>query len=86
MTATARTIRRVYRNGTWYLNRSTAGFSAIPFGLSTDQPVQADYDGDGKDDLAVFRASAGTWYAIKSTDGSVAIIPFGTDGRYPGTG
>ncbi len=73
----------VYRNGTWYLNQTTAGVSIIPFGLGTDAPVQADYDGDGKDDLAVFRESAGTWYALLSSNNSTAIIPFGTNGDIP---
>ena len=33
----------VYRAGTWYLNGSTAGFSATAFGLSTDTPIPARY-------------------------------------------
>ncbi len=37
----------VYRNesgnGTWYLNRSTSGFAAQVFGLSTDTPIPARY-------------------------------------------
>ncbi|HEY0428462.1 MAG TPA: M36 family metallopeptidase [Pyrinomonadaceae bacterium] len=44
--------------GNWYLNRSTAGFTAIKWGLSTDTPVMADFDGDGKTDITVFRGSA----------------------------
>ncbi len=73
----------VYRNGTWYLNQSTAGVSILPFGLATDAPVQADYDGDGRDDIAVFRPSNGTWYALLSSNGSVTFIPFGTNGDIP---
>jgi hypothetical protein len=33
----------VYRNGTWYLNQSTNGFFAAPFGLATDSPIPAAY-------------------------------------------
>ncbi|MCY7348291.1 MAG: FG-GAP-like repeat-containing protein [Pyrinomonadaceae bacterium] len=29
----------VFRNGTWYLQRSTAGFTGITFGAATDKPV-----------------------------------------------
>ncbi|MBL8182362.1 MAG: M36 family metallopeptidase [Blastocatellia bacterium] len=29
----------VYRSGIWYLNRSTAGFSALQFGLAVDIPI-----------------------------------------------
>ncbi len=49
--------------------RSTAGFTALPFGSDGDRPVQSDYDGDGRADVAVFRPSSGAWYIIKSTDG-----------------
>jgi hypothetical protein len=56
----------VYRNGTWYIQRSQLGFIGIAFGESTDKPVPADYDGDGKTDIAVFRPSNGTWYLQRS--------------------
>jgi hypothetical protein len=35
--------------------------------VSTDVPVPADYDGDGKTDLAVFRPSTGSWFVLKSS-------------------
>ncbi len=55
-----RTDLSVFRpsEGNWYLNRSTAGFTAINFGLSSDRLVPADYDGDGKTDVAVARPNA----------------------------
>ena len=33
----------VYRAGTWYLNRSTSGFTAIAFGLAADTPIPRSY-------------------------------------------
>lgn len=60
----------VFRAGTWYVQRSTAGFFAQQFGLSTDRPVAADFDGDGKTDIAVYRD--GTWYIDGSTRGFTA--------------
>jgi hypothetical protein len=33
----------IYRSGTWYVNQSTSGLMASPFGLSTDIPVPKKY-------------------------------------------
>ncbi|MEP6947128.1 MAG: FG-GAP-like repeat-containing protein [Acidobacteriota bacterium] len=33
----------VYRNGTWYINRSTSGFAAINFGVASDVPVPSKF-------------------------------------------
>ncbi|MBK8151320.1 MAG: hypothetical protein IPK58_24750 [Acidobacteria bacterium] len=59
-------------NRVWYINRSTAGFLASQFGLSNDRMVSGDYDGDGKTDLAAFRA--GIWYIQLSQSGEVRIV------------
>jgi hypothetical protein len=71
----------VYRNGIWYVARSTAGFFATQFGIATDKTVSADYDGDGKTDIAVFRD--GTWYIVNSGDNSVSIVNWGLAGDIP---
>jgi uncharacterized delta-60 repeat protein len=65
----------------WYLNQSTAGFSATQFGLSTDVPVAADYDRDGKADIAVFRD--GAWYWLRSSDNVFAYKVCGQAGDIP---
>jgi hypothetical protein len=36
-----------------------------------DQPAPADYDGDGKADVAVWRTAEGKLYALGSASGSV---------------
>ncbi len=72
----------VFRDGTWYLNRSRDGFTGAQFGFGTDTPTPADYDGDGKTDIAVFRPNSGVWYQLKSRDGFSAV-QFGASGDIP---
>jgi hypothetical protein len=49
----------------------------MQFGQNGDRPVAADYDGDGRADLAVFRG--GLWYRVNSSDGSFHGEAFGID-------
>jgi hypothetical protein len=51
----------------------------IQHGNATDRPVPADYDGDGRADIAVYRSSTSFWHVIGST-GSAINIPFGAAG------
>ena len=44
---------------------------AINFGLADDALIPADYDADGKTDLAVYRG--GIWYLLRSTEGFMAF-------------
>jgi hypothetical protein len=77
----------VYRavEGKWYVLRtSDTGFQVSAYGLSTDKPVPADYDGDGKTDFAVFRTGAigsvANWLVLNSGNGSSSSTQFGTSG------
>lgn len=71
-------------NGTWYLNRSTQGFSAYVFGQVGDKAIAADFDGDGKSDSAVYRS--GLWYRLKSATNTVDGMSFGTPADIPAPG
>ena len=62
-------------NGTWYVLYSSYQ-GAFPYigdtfirqwGLPGDKPLIADYDGDGRPDLAVWRPSSGNWYICSSS-------------------
>ncbi len=70
--------------GIWYILQSSNGAIRIErFGLPTDRLVPADYDGDGKADIAVWRPSNGAWYRINSSNGSFNATQFGLSGDKP---
>jgi hypothetical protein len=57
--------------------------TATQWGVATDKLVPADYDGDGKTDVAVLRN--GTWFVLKSTSGlaEYAYWGLGSDTAVP---
>ena len=79
-------IRPVGGNGVWYTLLN--GIGPIPsttWGVeATDLPVPADYDGDGKDDIAVWRSGAvGNFYILQSGTSTVRVEQFGQTGDNP---
>ena len=43
-----------------------------------DVPMPADYDGDGRADLAVYRITTGQWFVFGSATGFAGPIQFGS--------
>ena len=48
--------------------------------LFGDKPVPADYKGDRKAEIAVFRPSNNTWYLQDTTQGYLGSVQWGTSG------
>jgi uncharacterized delta-60 repeat protein len=82
----------------WRLARTHTDFPGsyqllvLDFGLNGDVPVPGDYDGDGIQDLAVFRDGAGDWFTRKvyltgcAPMDCTAQVHFGLPGDVPAPG
>ncbi|HEX8369973.1 MAG TPA: FG-GAP-like repeat-containing protein [Pyrinomonadaceae bacterium] len=81
--AVSRNADGVRRN--WYTakNPSLLVFINTEWGLLSDKLVPADYDGDRKADIAVWRPSEGNWYIVQSSDGYILTGHFGEPGDLP---
>ncbi len=72
----------------WHNLQSTNGYNPVNFGFfSGDIPVPADYDGDGKADVAVWRGGStggqGVFYVLNSSNGTFRSVNWGTAGDVP---
>jgi hypothetical protein len=73
----------------WILNSRDNTSRVLYFGLfnGSDAPIPADYDGDGKWDVAIYKNSSSTnegyFYILRSSDNTVQIIRWGIFGDSP---
>jgi CHRD domain len=73
---------------TWFNLNSTSGASGVQFGASTDfvsgRLLGGDFDGDGKDDITVWRTGASAFfYILQSGSNTLRAEQFGTTGDDP---
>ncbi len=91
--ASGQSIKLRWRLGTdstlsglgWYIDsvvvRATSSCSFVPAGVKS----RADFDGDGKTDLSIFRPSEGNWYIAPSL-GGITVITWGVSTDEPISG
>ena len=56
------------------------------WGTKGDVPVPGDYDGDGKDDLAIWRPGNGIWHILRNIDGGITSTMHGVAADVPAPG
>jgi hypothetical protein len=66
-------------SGRWLLVDSAGGTAGMLWGAPTlgDQPVPADYDGDGWPDVAVYRRATAEWFIVPSANGGKTVQVWG---------
>jgi hypothetical protein len=67
----------------WIQQSSNSIMRTIGWGLQTDIPTPADFDGDNKTDIAIVRPSDGDWYVLRSSTLTIQGIHWGTNGDFP---
>jgi subtilisin-like proprotein convertase family protein len=76
----------------YILNSQTSTVRVEAFGQTGDDPtIVADYNNDGRADLAVYRSGAAsgqqsTWFYRTTANGPVNFVPWGTNGDFPAPG
>ena len=75
---------------TWWIRNSNGGtISGVNWGIGAgfaggDRVTPADFDGDGKTDIAVWRTGVSpSFYVLNSSTNSATVIPFGVDADDP---
>lgn len=70
------------QTGDWWFVTEEGGYP-VHFGEPGDIPLTADFDGDGNDELTVFRPSNGTWHMLNRRTNQYQTIQFGLSGDKP---
>ena len=73
----------------WHIQQSQDGYRSLAFGIAslTDIAIPADYDGDGKWDVAIWRRGVAGgqahFWILNSSSQAVTVIPWGRPFDYP---
>ncbi|MBV9959452.1 MAG: PQQ-dependent sugar dehydrogenase [Acidobacteria bacterium] len=77
-------LRRTATTGdpaVWYIRLSaTGGLRTVQWGITGDAGVTGDYDGDGMNDVTVYRPSTNSYYVQRSRDGVLVSQQWGATG------
>lgn len=80
-------FRKPAGNSTYFLAITSAftGKDGIPYDVEISSALaqSSDFDGDGVTDSAVFRPSTGAWYILQSSNNTLRVDFFGTNGDVP---
>ncbi len=70
---------------TWWIRLNGVNtHSVTSFGIGSDFFVPADYDGDGSDDIAIWRSTGGSgFWVLRSSDNTATFTSFGQPGDDP---
>ena len=71
-------IWRPSTGGWWVLGGQGSQPVNYNWGTTGDDPVEGDYDADGKTDFAVFRSETNNWYIVNSATNTTDQFAFGT--------
>jgi len=58
-------------------------FSDLGWAITAPGHTDADFDGDGKTDVAVYQTSSGNWFGVLSTNGFSQVLNFGGPNYLP---
>jgi hypothetical protein len=72
---------------TWFFDlNGTTNSNSVSWGLNSDWILMEDFDGDGKDDITVWRSGAGgtaAFYILQSGTNTARVVQFGQTGDIP---
>ncbi len=79
-----------FRQARWFTlfnvtNPVTPAGNEVNFGLNTDSVTPADFDGDGSDDIAIWRSAGAdsSFFILQSATNTVRVVQFGTTNDDP---